>query len=244
MDNTSYVSLSNQLALQRRMDITANNIANMNTVGFKTEHSVFEDYLVKPEPSERKAAYNFVSDIGMYRSFDDGAHTFTSNDLDVALTGPGFLQVENDAGDLFYTRNGQMSVNSLGTLVDTNGHAVLDNGGTPITIPAGTEQVSIGKDGTVATEEGVVGTLGVFEFANLQDMQKSGDNLYTTTQNPELATQTVVSQGYIEGSNVNPIIEMQNMISLQRMYEATQRMVEQEHDRKTNYIQRLGRSSS
>jgi flagellar basal-body rod protein FlgF len=243
MDNTTYISLSNQAALRRRMDLIANNIANMNTTGFKTEHPVFEDYLIKPDPFERKATYNYAADIGMYRQFNDGQHIHTDNPLDVALSGPGFLKVEKENGDVNYTRNGQMSLNELGTLVDRNGHAILDDGDTAIIIAPGTKDISIGQDGTISTENGAIAKIGMFEFANPQSLKKIGNNLYLATEDEIFADSTILSQGYIEASNVNPVMEMADMIALQRTYESTQRMVEQEHDRKTNYIQRISRMS-
>lgn len=231
------------MALKRRMDIVANNIANMNTTGFKSEHPVFEDYLIKPEPMERREVYDFVSDIGMYRQFDDGHHSYTGNDLDLAISGPGFLKVRAENGEEFYTRNGSLTVNNFGQLVDQNGYAVLDNGNAEITFPPSTDKITVSTDGLISADENQVGTLGLVQFNNPQDMTKNGNNLYSTDQQEQLPTNSSVAQGYVEASNVNAIVEMQDMISLQRMYEATQRMVDQEHDRKTNYIQRMGRTS-
>ncbi len=240
MDNTSYISLSNQVALHRELDIVAHNIANMNTTAFKTSQPVFEKFLVKPDPFQQKNKYHFVSDIGMYRNLKSGELMKTSSPLDIGITGSGFLKVQNlNNNEIYFTRNGRMSINENGILVDTSGNAVLDDANGNISINDDINIINIAKDGTISTQEGVISKIGLFNVPNPNKMELLGNHLLTTDQESEQSDNPNINQGFLENSNVNPIEQINKMILLQRSYEATQRMVDQEHKRKTGFIQRM-----
>nr|WP_295837998.1 flagellar basal-body rod protein FlgF [uncultured Azospirillum sp.] len=240
MENSIYVALSRQMALQRQLDVTSNNIANMNTTGYKNQRMMFTEFLEKPGLHEK---VSFVQDRAVVRDLANGAMTQTGNPLDLALTGQGYFTVDTASGPR-YTRAGNFRLNDQRQLVDAGGLPVLANNGQPITIPAGTGDVKVSGDGTVATELGPVGKLNIVTFKNEQLMTEVGNGLYVSDEQPEPApVETKVAQGLLEGSNVKPVVEMTQMIEIQRQYMSAQRMVENEHERIRTMIQRLGRTA-
>src|SRR5579859_4545915 len=134
MKNPSYVGLSLQVVLQRRMDMIANNIANMNTTGFKAEREMFSQYLLPRDGTATSSDQTaMVSDYGSYRDTSGGAIQTTGNPLDIALSGEGYISVQGPSGVL-YTRSGSLTIANDGTLSDHTGHPVLDESGSPILI--------------------------------------------------------------------------------------------------------------
>ncbi|ANC91739.1 flagellar basal-body rod protein FlgF [Azospirillum humicireducens] len=239
MENSIYVALSHQMALRRQLDVTSNNIANVNTTGYKNQRMLFTEFLEKPGLHEK---VSFVQDRAVVRDLSNGAMTQTGNPLDLALTGQGYFTVDTASGPR-YTRAGNFHLNDQRQLVDAGGLPVLANNGQPITIPAGTSDVKVSGDGTVATELGPVGKLNIVTFKNEQLMTEVGNGLYVTDEQPEPApAETKVAQGLLEGSNVKPVVEMTQMIELQRQYMSAQRMMDNEHERIRTMLQRLGRS--
>lgn len=247
MDNTLYVGLSRQAALQRQMDVVANNLANMNTTGFKSENVVFRQYVQDSSAptafSSSQDDVSFVLDYGITRSMAPGPLVETGNSLDVALTDRGFLTVEGDDGTVMYTRNGHLSMGQDGTLLTPSGHPVLDIDGTPITVTPADGQITIAKDGTVSGKLGQIAQLGVVEFAPEDEgtLQKFGDSLFTSEAVPQPAVNAQVLQGMVEGSNVVPIKEMTTMMQISRAYQSTSRMLEQYQELQTQSIQRLAK---
>lgn len=244
MENAGYIALSNQVALYRQMDIIANNIANVNTTGFKAQSPLFEEFLAKPDVFKREFEYSYVADIGIFRDFDDGTMVNTGNQLDVAINGPGFFQVVNDNGDELFTRGGRFSVDNVGRLVDGNGNPVQTAGGGEIIIGDEARTISIARDGTINVDGEAIGTIGIFEFENRQLLEKQGDLYYRPTADleAEAAAESALIQGYFEGSNVNAITSISNMIRTQRAFEATQALLDEEHEKVEKLLQRLGRS--
>jgi flagellar basal-body rod protein FlgF len=246
MDNILYVGLSQQTALQRQMDVVANNLANMNTTAFKRERVLFQQY-VKDGAADAPGAADddiaFVFDYGVARNFSPGAYIQTGNSLDVALTAKGFLMVEAENGDTMYTRNGHMSITEDGTLVTSSGRPILDDAGAPITITAADRQITIAKDGTLSGKQGQIAKLGIVEFARQDEpsIEKIGESLFTSTATPQPATDAQVLQGTVEGSNVEPIKEMTTMMQISRAYQQTAKMLEQYQDIQNQSIQRLAK---
>lgn len=238
MENSIYVGLSRSIALQREMDTVSNNIANMNTPGYRAKHMLFKEYIETPKGISEPLS--MVEDYGQYMSNKPGSAKLTGNQLDVALSGPGFLSVDM-AGETLYTRAGNMSRGPNGNLVTSDGRAVLGAGGTPIAIPQNSIHISIAEDGTLSNQDGAIGQLEITEFDNINTLDAVGDSLYRATIAGNPAQNTLVKQGMIEGSNVNPIIEMTKMIDVSRAYQSTQRMLQNEHDRQTNMIQKMTR---
>lgn len=239
MENSIYTGLSLQKALQAKMDIVANNIANISTPGYRGQNMVFTEYIAKTDNGDRlKDDLSMVLDYGQYQTTQPGPMRATGNPLDVALQGPGWMSVQTPQG-LMYTRAGNFQINVNGELVTGNGMPVGGEGGGTITIPAGTREVKIAKDGSVSTEQGQVGRIGVFEFENEQDLEANGNGLYSTKAQANPAANTEVVQGMLEGSNVQPVVEMTRMIDVLRSYQNTQKMLQSEHERQRTMIQRL-----
>jgi flagellar basal-body rod protein FlgF len=250
MENTLLVGLSRQVALERQLDVIANNIANVNTSGFKAEKSVFEEYLRTPASEDnfigRDRRVSFVQDRATWHDFAQGATQQTNNPLDVTIDGDGFLAVQTAAGER-YTRNGAMQINNQGQLVTTDGNVVLGTGG-PITLQPGDTDLAISGDGTVTVREAgnpqadsIRGKIRVVTFDNPQQLTKSGSSLFTApagvTGQP--ATNSRLIQGAIEKSNVSSVGEMTKMLEVMRTYTNIAAILQQQNDLQKTAIDRL-----
>lgn len=236
MENSIFVGLSRQVALQAQMATVSNNIANMSTPGYRTHNLVFTEYVEKmkgnPDP------LSMVLDYGQYQDQAPGPLKQTGNNLDVAIHGKGWFGIQTADG-VQYTRAGNFQVTLNGELVDSRGRFVADAGGGTITIPDGETEITIAEDGSIATPEGVVGQIMMVEFDSQQPLEPQGNGLYKTDQDPLPAVESRMLQGMLEGSNVNPVIEMTRMIEVSRAYQSTQRLIMAEHDRQRTMIQKL-----
>jgi len=235
MQNSEYISLSLQTALEVQMDVVANNLANMNTTAFKAEHTLFKEYMVETEGGED---VSFVQDWGLSRDTSAGNLNATGNPLDVAISGNGYFVVETESGNQF-TRNGHFRLDDTGQLVTTDGSIVLDDGGQPITFTEFDTNIKIAGDGTISTDAGVLGRLDVVSFDNLQLLKKAGNSKYTTDQVPFPATNVTTVQGMIEGSNVNPILEMTDMIRINRAYQANSSLLTNINESQREMLRRI-----
>lgn len=240
MENSLYVGLSGQVALETNMNIIANNVANLNTPGFRGQNMIFQEYVEKPRGMREDVS--FVNDYGQYQVTDPGPIKITGNPLDVALVGPGFLGIVTPEG-VQYTRAGNFGQLADGTLVNARGMPVAGQGGGTITIPQDAKNVYIDQNGVVSTDDGQIGQLMVAEFANYQKLDPAGNGLYVTDEAPLPGGNTTVIQGKLEGANVQAVVEMTRMIDVLREYQAVQRMMQTEHERMRTAIQRLTRSS-
>ena len=239
MTTTGEVALSYQLALTNQLDITANNIANVSTPGFQSNHPVFAEFLVSVDDSGQKIAY--VIDKGTIRNLNPGPANFTGNPLDISIEGRGYFVVETDDGT-FYTRNGAFQLDAAGQLVTSSGAAILDDGNSPIVIAPGETQINIARDGTISTENGTIGRFRLVEFVDEQAMTNLGNSLMATDQEPLQASESSVVQGMLEGSNVISVAEITRMIQLLRSYQAAQQLITTEDDREKQAIETLTRS--
>lgn len=236
METATYIGLSYQAGLERKLDVVANNVANLSTPGFKSQQVMFDQYLNNPKGEEKP--YVSVNDFGQYMDTSPGTYAQTARPLDVAIEGDGYFGVITGQG-VKYTRAGSFSLNSVGEIVTLNGQRVADEGGAPITVPANTNKITIAADGVVYADDNGVGTLLVAEFANPQNMKPIGNSLFDTTEAPLPPTNSQVRQGMLEGSNVNGVSEMANMMEILRNYQSVQRMMQSEGDRMRSSIQRL-----
>lgn len=234
MDNTGYIALSRQTALWRRLDMVANNLANMNTAGYRAQDALFISYLVRSpnDDSPFREQINFVTDFGLVHDFSPGPIKATGNPMDIAIDGDGFFTVETDDG-LKYTRAGHFTLDDQGQLVTSDGHAVMSTNGTPFFIAPNESEFHVAKDGTVSTENGPIGRLRIVRFDNLQHLQKVSGSLFAAAEDAgaQDVEQPVVRQGMLEGSNVNGVLEMTKMIDVQRSYMNATKMIEGEHER-------------
>lgn len=231
MDTTLYVGLSDQMALQRRMDIIANNLANMNTTSFKRESVLFQTYVKKMQGTETPATadVSYVQDYGIVRDVAAGHLQSTGNTFDLALNGDGFFVTRTPQGEARYMRNGHFSLSSKYELVSSDGLPVLDSSGSPIAFMPTDTGITFGADGVISTRErGVVGKVQVVKFANGQDMENVGDTMYRTKQTPITMTSPNIAQGMLESSNVSPIEEMTNMIAVSRQYQTIANLLDRQ----------------
>lgn len=224
-----YIGLSRLSALQENMSLIANNIANINTPGYKANKIVFTEYLDKPKGM--KETLSMVEDYGNFRVKDSGPIKSTGNPLDVALQGNGYMGVQGVDGKTYYTRAGSFALSPEGELVTPQGYKVLDNGGSAITIPPSAKDIVIDQQGQIVTNEGPIGSLMLQEFDNIQTLKPVGNSLYTTDEAGVASTTTKVVQGSLEGSNVQGVIEITDMIEVSRAYQSVAKMLQNEHDR-------------
>ncbi len=240
MDNTKYIALSRQMGLWKQMDIVSNNMANMNTSGFKQDEAIFTSYIVETKEAEGfgKLPVFFSQDFGIFKDFQEGMFQETGNQLDVAIQGDGFFAIETPQGER-YTRKGQFSLDYEGKIVTKEGDVLLSANSEPFFIAPGEKEITISETGDVATENGIIGRLKVVAFADNQKLKKIGNTMF---ENVEGNTMNVgvndvrIKQRMVEKSNVQPIVEMSKMIKLQRSYEYVQQMIDEEHERLSNTI--------
>lgn len=238
MTITGEVALSYQLALTNQLDITANNIANVTTPGFQSKHPLFVEFLVSVDDTGEEIAY--VVDKGTIRNLNPGPINYTGNPLDISIEGRGYFVVETDEG-IFYTRNGAFQLDASGQFVTSAGAAVLDDSNSPIVIAPGETQINITRDGTISTENGVIGRFRLVEFADEQAMTNLGDSLLTSDEDPLVASESAVVQGMLEGSNVIAVAEITRMIKLLRAYQAANQLITTEEEREKQAIELLTR---
>ena len=249
MENTLLVGLSRQMVLERQMDVVANNVANINTNGFKADRSLFEEYLKSGAHEDNFAGtdrrVSFVQDRASFHDFAAGNTEQTKNPLDVSIDGRGFLAVQTPAGER-YTRDGSLQINNQGQLVTASGNPVLGTSG-PIVFQPTDHDISIASDGNVTVLEGVNhldsvrGKLRLVSFAQAQRLLKEGSNLYSAgegaTAQPD--TTSKVRQGFIEKSNVSSVTEMSRMIEVTRTYTQIATLLQQQSDLQKSAIEKL-----
>jgi flagellar basal-body rod protein FlgF len=245
MDISSFVLLSHEQALQRRLDVTANNMANTSTVGFKREQPVFHEYVERGGDASTPSASttSYVLDYGAIHDTSMGAFQSTGNPLDVMIDGPGYLSVETSDGGTAYTRAGFVKVLQSGDLATAGGQRIMDANGKPINVPPDQiANLTIASDGSVSGQQGVLGRIAVTVFAEESGVTPRGDGLMTANGGRILtAAETKLTTGGVEGSNVQPIVETTAMVELLRSYQSSQNLSQSMNDLRKNAIDRLGR---
>lgn len=227
MDNPIYVTLGRLTALQRQMDVVANNIANVSTTGFKREGTLFGQ-VVEHLPAEGDRL-SMGSDPATFTDLTPGVAAQTGDPLSVAILSDGMLSVERN-GETVYTRDGRFAVSPDGELVQlATGNRVLDAGGAPIQIPPDATAIGIARDGTVSAGGLQLGRLGLFAL-EAPRLERVGDGLFRA-ENPPQVEEPQFAQGFREQSNVNPVTELVHLIEIQRAYERGQAILQSEHER-------------
>jgi flagellar basal-body rod protein FlgF len=241
MDNALLLGLQSQRVLQRRMDVAANNLANVATSGFKADTLILEEAdQTQAHAEEDPRQIRFVRDIGIMHGMEQGPIAMTGNPLDVALEGDGFIMVEGPDGPM-YTRDGAFSLAGDGRLVTSEGRAVLNSGGAPIVLDPQGETPSIGRDGVIRVAGVEAGRIGVVSFAAPGALSKVGDNLWSAQGQQPGEFEGVVLQGAIEGSNVRPVVELTRLIEISRAYQSAAKIVSTADELRKSAIERLGR---
>ncbi len=236
METPGYILLSHQTAMKQQMDLLANNLANMNTTGFKGEKMLFVELLEKTEDGK---SLSFVQSQAVVRDLQQGPMLLSGNSLDVAIRGEGYFVIEAPAGER-YTRAGAFSLDADGQIVTLAGYPVLGAGNSPITLPSDVSSITIARDGTVSSEQGEHGRIQLVTFENPQMLTKIANGLFDPgEEEPQRVAEPEIEQGMIEGSNVNGMAEMTTMIKTLRSYQAAARLIEDEHKRQRQAIEAL-----
>ncbi len=241
MENALLIGMTRQMALRREMSIIANNLANINTNGFKAEQPIFEEYLSRNASEDSPDnTISFVQDFGMHRDLREGRMEVTDNPLDIAISGEGYFKVDTPDGTRF-TRNGAFELDAQGRLVTGDGFPVLSAAGTGFTFGAEDGQILISGDGTISTNQGTQGRLSLVTFEDERKLQKAGGTLLKTDE-PEITVEDVsVLQGAVESSNVQPILEMTHMISVMQAYQSANKIVEKADELQRQAISTLAK---
>jgi flagellar basal-body rod protein FlgF len=238
MQSALYVGLSAQVTMQRRLDTIANNIANINTAGFRADAVKFESLMSRT--SAQPTA--FASTGENYISRQGGAVTRTDSPLDFAVFGTGWLAFSSPSG-VVYTRDGRMRINADGELQTVTGRPVLDSGGSNIMIDPNGGPITVVTDGTITQDGNQMGTIGLYNIApdaKLSRYENSGVI-------PDRAAQPVidfvdvgVQQGFTEGSNVNPVLEMTKLMMATRIFESASTLLDSSESTLQSSIRTLG----
>jgi len=244
MENTAYVALSRAAMLERATDVTANNIANANTIGFRAAAPLFESLMVRGGMDGDLTSMAYSIETATVSDLSSGGVFRTGNPLDVALPGQGWLAYLTPEGQTALGRDGQLTLTDQGDLVNAGGDLVLDLGGAPITLPPDEASLTIAPDGTITGDDGaVLGQIGIFEQPGIAGWQHLRGSLLVprdgiVTLMPALEPRLL--QGHLEQSNVNPIEQMTLLISQQRAYERSMNMANISDDLRKQTLSRLG----
>jgi flagellar basal-body rod protein FlgF len=238
MQNGLYVALSAQVALERRLETIAANVANMNTPGYRADGVSFEAQVAKA--GENRLSY--VSPGAGYISRRAGSLIQTGNPFDAAVQGDGWFAVDGPAG-VIYTRDGRMRLSATGALESIEGNPVLDAGGAPIQLDGAGGPPTIASDGMINQGGRQVAAIGLFALDDAAKLTRAGNSGFTSDKaaQPILDfTQNGVVQGAIEGANVNPVQEMTKLIAVTRAFDGVANEVTQTENSVTDAIKALG----
>ena len=236
--STGYVTLSRQSGLMNEMRAVANNLANLSTTGFRREGVIFSEWV--------RAADGPSGSVSMgtarVRNTDlsQGTLSQTGGTFDFAIEGEGFFQVETPRG-MRLTRAGSYTPGPAGELMNGDGHVLLDAGGAPVFAPPGARSISLAADGTLSADGAPLAQLGVVIPEDYTAMTREGGTLFNPNGAVLPAETARVLQGFIEESNVDPVLEIARMIEVQRAYELGQKFLDKESDRKDSVIRTLTR---
>lgn len=263
MQDTMFSALFGALSNEHRMNFIANNLANVNTSGYKRDMLAFKDTIATfahdeiREPLQTlrsKPLFPEPKNVARVRiavaqtDFTQGAMNFTGNPTDMAITGDGFFKITTPNGD-YYSRDGHFVVSPEGVLMTAQGWPVQGTGG-DIVIPQGTRDINISYDGQVFADGAAVNAINLVTVDNLKNLEKLGNNLYRPRPDVNVVEQDAlpggarVSQGFIEKANVEVVSEMVNMIETNRQYEAYSKVMQTSDAVDKEAISRVGRRSA
>lgn len=259
MQNAMYTALFGALSNEHRMSSISNNLANVNTTGYKRDLLAFKDtflmfahdQIMEPMPNIR-AEPMFPEAQHMARTriattvtdFQQGGIKITGAPFDVAISGEGLFKVTSPEGDTFYTRNGHFRLTGEGSLITEQGYSVQGEGG-PIVMPEGVRNFVIAEDGRIFADEDMVGQIALVEVDDVSMLEKLGHNMFKVREGEEVAelpTTGFMAQGFLEAANVDPVYEMVNMIEAQRQFEAYAKVMQTSQQLDSEASTKVGRS--
>jgi flagellar basal-body rod protein FlgF len=238
MEVSSYVALSGQLTLEQRMATLAGNIANANTPGFKAGTVNFKTLMTNVGAGG--SAFAAISENALNMS--TGGMTHTSNPLDLATSGGAVFAFQSPQGT-YYSNDGRLTIAPDGQLQNLQGHSLLDASNSPLSLNPSAGEASIGRDGSIAQNGKVVGQVGLFMLNLSEGFNRFGSSGIVPKAQAEPVsdfTSYGVLQGYIEGSNVNSVTEMVNLIEVSRAFEAASTFADKAMEAERNAIEALG----
>lgn len=245
MSSANYVSLSSATVLERSLDSTANNIANMSTTGFKASRPLL-DSLPFSGGGIGNEEVSFVQDKGSYLDLSQGTLVRTEGKLDIAISGPDWFSYESPDGAITYGRDGRLVLNTDGSLTTTTGAAILNAGGGRITLPADIgSQIAISRDGVISDQAGnELAQLGLFSISNPNALSPIGGGLFKDPGSAGVndSQESAVLQGFLEGSNVQATVEVTRLMEIQRAYERAIKVIDQSDELTRTAIQSISRS--
>ncbi|MCB5410861.1 flagellar hook basal-body protein [Pseudogemmobacter faecipullorum] len=247
MDTTAYLPLAAAAGLQRSLDVTAHNLANASTAGYRGQRLVFESLLAEA-PTDRAPPAAYGHDRLTYSDLSQGALTTTGNPLDLAIQGEGWFGYEAEDGQIALGRDGRLVIDAAGLLMTTAGRPVLDAGGGQIQLDPEAGPPSIGRDGTISDAAGNnLGQIGLFTAEGVETWARLGESLFQPRNGQPVALEPaeapVMIQGALEGSNINPVTEMVRLIGIQRSFDQVMKVTGNHDDLRRSTLQRLGQSA-
>ena len=243
MQTAMDIVLSRLVAQQRALDVTATNLANTGTPGFKAERVLFSDWISRQTgtdtpPGGQTVAY--TQDRATYRSQTEGALTHTANPFDLAIAGPGFFTLQTRQGPRL-TRAGRFELQPDGTVGDIEGNALLDNAGKPIRLSPADTDIHVAGDGSINSQNGALGKIGIVQANDANRLQAEGSRMFDTgdrtTTSPVAKPQIV--QGALEDSNVQAVQETTDMMTQMREFQFVSQFIQAESDRQQSAIDKL-----
>lgn len=234
-NNTSYITLSNQIARQQQADVVANNVANANTNGFQQDSVIFRHGNVK---QNNRRGDSFVYAETTYKNGDEGSLRITDRPTDLAIGGRGFFKILTPRGPR-YTLDGVFIVNNQNILVNTSGYPVAAQDNTIIEIPGEFQYIQVSKDGTIFVDDEEIALIGVFDFVENDPFIKEGNNMYLAKGQEIIPENYVVISGAVRTSNVNSTLAMTQLVELQRAQGATNSVMSDISDLEKNVINKL-----
>ena len=244
MQTASSVALSRMIAQQRALEVTAANIANATTPGYRTQHLQFADWIARQSgqtPGDGTVAY--AQAPATWRDPRVGPLTHTGNPLDLAIGSNGFFTVQTANGPRL-TRAGHFELSANGNIVDAQGDALLDTNGQPLQISTDDTTLTDAGDGTIASENGQIGKIGVVAPADDQSLQAEGDLLLNAASATQPVSAPKITQGAIEESNVQPTVELVRMLDGQQTFQFLAQFLQAESDRQQGAIDKIGHTSA
>ncbi|AZR73851.1 flagellar basal-body rod protein FlgF [Anoxybacter fermentans] len=247
MLNGLYTVARGMIAFKRENDVLANNLANVNTTGFKSEQVVYQSFPEILMSRLDESGEHFIGSKGTgskvvetFTNFQQGHLQKTDNPLDLAIEGPGFFVVQTPWG-IAYTRSGHFTLNQFGQLVTEDGYPVLGENGPIETFG---KPIAVGEDGIIEIDGVQSDRIRLVDFADLQQLEKVGKNLYRAGGGiRETRAEGLVRQGYLEGSNVNVILGMTQLITATRLYEVSQKMIQSQDETLSKAVNDVGRTN-
>ncbi|MEV4608075.1 flagellar basal-body rod protein FlgF [Neorhizobium sp. LMR1-1-1.1] len=243
MQSGIYVGISSQIALERRLTTISDNIANMNTVGFRSTEVKFDQILSQTQ-NENNTKIAFVSQGNDYLSMRNGELEQTGNSLDFAVKGDAWFAIQTPQGQVL-TRDGRFSMSLTGELISTNGYPVVDGGGAPIQLDPRAPTPKVGQDGRIMQGDRAVGQIGVFSVDIDKGFYRADNSGIIPTDTPQAVVDTMgvgVMQGFLEQSNVNAIGEMTQLIQVNRAFESISSLMSTSEDNFSSAMRTLGGS--